>query len=431
MDEDLNDDVHKRSRTSDQIDQNAIEASQVVVDLTSRPSAGADEFGTRVPAGTAPQSWSPVFNGRDGPRILNREEKNEALSILRQAIMLVPTGHAESIQPSTLIDYKNKMTLLMNRLDSQEELTNIEGWRWVLSAYIEAPESFKAYRAATCWHLRTAIRRLLTALCDLQRDSGLTPFFLNRCRYLQTICDEYREVKAWTKEDLNGGQAVEGRPTKSKLKDLKKISGKYPDWASRMQNALQYSMYSDAIRVLELIGCRSIELLEGVEISLEDPGWFSLKVLHGGKVTETSGQPWRKISLPVSKLPIHWLQALRKSGTFVVSIDDRDEFRNALQKASRAALPELPYATVYVYRHAFATRMRYAGFSAEEIGASMGHSAAETQSCYGIRFRGKLRDRRDLSTVARVSVPRPVRPLNKSFLDSVVAKKSKGKLSKP
>lgn len=431
MDEKLNGDAHKRSRSSDQSDQNAIEASQVVDDLKSRQSGGADEFGARVPASTAMRSLSPAFNGRIGPLSLTRAEEIEALWILKQAKSLVPIGHAKTLQSSSLIDYEKKMIYLLEQLDRREDLTNIEGWRWVLSFYVERPQTFKAYKAATCWHLRTVIRRLFSALRELRSETGLTPFLLTRCRYLQSLCDEYMQVKALTKEDLNGGQSVRLRPTESKLNHLKRISAKYPDWVERMQNAMRYSMYSDAIQVIELMGCRPIELVEGIEISLGDPGWFSLKVLHGGKVTEKSGQPWREISLPAAKLPINWAQALRTSGTFVVRINDRDEFRNALQQASRAALPNVPYATAYVYRHAFATRMRNVGFSAQEIGAFMGHSAAETQSRYGIRSRGKLRDRRDLSTVARVKVPREVRPLKKSFIDTVVAKKSKTKLSSP
>jgi hypothetical protein len=61
--------------------------------------------------------------------------------------------------------------------------------------------------------------------------------------------------------------------------------------------------------------------------------------------------------------------------------------RSAVRAIGRALWPKGPTLTPYHFRHAFAEDLREAGWTADEIGAALGHRVGETSAAYGRRRR--------------------------------------------
>ncbi|MCB8748933.1 hypothetical protein LHU53_18745 [Rhodoferax sp. U2-2l] len=323
---------------------------------------------------------------------------------------------------SSIKDYKKKIIWLRAFIEDYPELDEHVRWQQALNGYSNSAQSFKAYKSALCWHLRGELRIRLDRLKALEPGDTGPVEFMQHVSVLTERLKTYHAVHEYQRtpvEPLDGfSMPVRG----SKRGELKRISKSVKNWSGRMLMAVRRTKYLDAVRVMARIGCRPKELVTGVQIAMGTTGWYNMTVL-GAKVTEIAGQPWRRISQPIKTLPRAWYQRLLKEGTFVVSVETVDGLRNQLQRASAKALPGLPFATAYVFRHSAATRLRDEGFSAEEIGALLGHSAAETQALYGIRAGGKRRKKPDKGVALRVEVPRTVRPLDRSGLKMINAKK--------
>ena len=189
-----------------------------------------------------------------------------------------------------------------------------------------------------------------------------------------------------------------------------------------MRQGAAGTKYVDAQRVLALVGCRPEELEQGVTVTQSGLRTVTFEV-QGAKVTQSAGQPWRRISLPIALLAEDWIFRLRAQGSFVVKIASKDGLRKSLQRISHRMLKGVPYATAYVFRHAFATMLRDSGHTVDEIAAFMGHSVAETQRLYGFRKGGGRKVKPAQASGYSVEVPREVRPLKTNGLTSVLAKK--------
>ena len=104
----------------------------------------------------------------------------------------------------------------------------------------------------------------------------------------------------------------------------------------------------------------------------------------------------------------------------MIAVWSADGLRDFLQRESEKQMPEVPHATAYVFRHAFATRLRDQGFEAEDLGAFLGHSASESQRLYGFKVGAGKRGKKNRAQASiRVEVPREVRPLDRSGLAQV------------
>lgn len=360
-------------------------------------------------------------------RLANLAEQRRAYQAVSEARTVAIEFKKRPVAASTESGYTNKANHMLKGSIGVVEISNPELWKQALESYAGKSNSFRANRAAACWLLRQRICELLTKQDRHQKIHGQNVEWLLQCEQIQRLFNALQVIRGWSQEDVCAAMGNKRTPKKSKSKDLVKIAKKYPDWQSRMREELLGSKFADALLVLERMGCRPSELVAGVEISLSQPGWFSLKVRSGSKVTKDAGQEWRMIHLPIASMPEIWRSNLANHSSYLVQIASADELRNKLQRASKKALPGAPYATAYVYRHAFATRLRDSGFKAEDIAAAMGHSVAHTQAKYGIRGGGKRKPKVDLTTIARFEVPRKVKPLDRSGLDFILAKKKASK----
>lgn len=308
--------------------------------------------------------------------------KEQAFEIVKSIRALVSDQDSQSDQ--TQAAYLKIADRIERTTGERFDEPSALGWQEVLNSVAPQQRTFRLYRAAICWQLRRRIRRALADQDQVQRSGHLGESWLHKVAVLKELGDDYRSVKDHkraTAEYMEGMRPVENE---SKRLDLPIISKKYPDWKIRMLEGGLGGDYADVIRAMDLVGPRPAEFLTGVVVDLDASGEASVTI-SGAKVDDVRGQPWRKIFFPLRDLPVEWMDRLKVSGRFVISINSVDALRSALHRISARMLPTVPFATAYVFRHAVATRLRRQGFSAEEIGAFMGHTAAETQRAYGFR----------------------------------------------
>lgn len=354
-------------------------------------------------------------------------ERCVAYKHVSEARALVSNFKKRPISKSSEDDYTKKTDHMLEALSEVIEIYNIDFWKRALGAHVNNSSTFRGNRSAVRWKLRECIAVLLAEQDMHQRVHGTTSEWQFLCEQLQRCVNAHQVIGQWSQEDFCAVRGAQRKPKKSKKEDLIKITKVYVDWQARMRQELLGTKFNDALLVMERIGCRPSELVGGVEISLSQPGWFSLKVRRGSKVTKDAGQKWRVIHLPIALMPECWRAATANHGTYLVQIENVDQLRNKMQDASKKALPGVPYVTANVYRHALPTLLRVSGFEPADIAAAMGHSVAHTQAGYGIRGGGKRKPKVDLTTIARFEVPRKVKPRDRSGLEFVLAKKKASK----
>lgn len=120
----------------------------------------------------------------------------------------------------------------------------------------------------------------------------------------------------------------ERRPRHSKRKDMR---GLPEDWRERIISRLP--SYRHAALVEAVTGCRPAELVAGVKLSIE--GGSLVAVIEGAKVTEKSGQPWRRLSWPVdSDSPlVRMLVDEVRNGLEISRIGDAKTYSGAVRAA--------------------------------------------------------------------------------------------------
>ena len=147
-------------------------------------------------------------------------------------------------------------------------------------------------------------------------------------------------------------------------------------------------------------------------------------------MTDEAGQAWRSIPFDLSKMRDACGVALEMEDEYVIRVKSKEGLRNYLQRLSKKTLPGVPAVTGYVFRHALTGELRDDGASAEEIAAVLGHRVSGTQKAYGPRGRGSRGKRSPAGTaldVKAVAVAKPIRPLDRSGLSTVVGRKRQRK----
>ena len=353
-------------------------------------------------------------------------QQQKAFALIKAVRKLVPNDETQSKQ--THADYTVIAKRLEKTLGHQFDQPGTTGCRELLDSYAGSPRTFRLYKAAVCWFMRQRLRQALAEQDRLQRSGQYDDAWVDKVMVLGQLAVAYRGIKKHQRnqEAVAGSMEFMGE---SKRLDLPIIKKKFKDWNKRVLAGSLGGSYVDVIHAMDLFGPRPVELKKGVVVALEPAGEASITI-QGAKVDQIRGQPWRKIFFPLVDLPPEWQHRLQEAGSFVVSITSTDGLRSALHRISERVLPNVPAATAYIFRHAVATRLRRQGFSSEEIGAFLGHSAAITQTAYGFkssRIKGgqKLR----ATSSIRISVPRPVRPQDlsglKPFVDAKATAKSR------
>lgn len=247
---------------------------------------------------------------------------------------------------------------------------------------------------------KAAYRVMLEAAADLKmypRDAQ--PGIPNSKHVALGLSDE-KQKSAFKKDSAKG---VTDRET-SKLKAANGIQ-KIDDWRSKIFDRLVHvkSPWLTLAAVGALTGARPEEL-DGVTIERTKDGGLVF-VIKGAKVSDTKGQPWRRITVKDSGKEFAHLWALAEK-TFTVTVppvrDYPDAYSVALARAGAFVFPKrAPRMSAYVYRHALASDLKADGFAAEQISATLGHSVTKTASYYGRAIGGKTGVRQLVAEVPR------------------------------
>lgn len=172
----------------------------------------------------------------------------------------------------------------------------------------------------------------------------------------------------------------------SKLKDMKKIAKKYPDWRSLIWTRLveMNSHWLTYVAIAALTGARPEEL--GNVTYTKKDGKLFVRVI-GAKVSDTKGQPWRTFTIE-NDGSLEYTYLFNQSDDTVKTTEPltrkhADAFSAALSRAGATTMPDAPRMSGYVYRHAFASDMKRAGLPRQVIAAALGHAVTKTQDAYG------------------------------------------------
>jgi len=321
-------------------------------------------------------------------------------------------------KPTTQANYTAKCAILVAEMmklkgNAQRRLTE------VLRQYAPKANSFFAMRAAAAWRHREEIRRLLR-----EREALLlAEQAVARSRVLdriKTALSKLHMVRNMKRAELLASGGGKSKRAQSKRLDLHRL----PEiWREQIIDCSNGRAYEEIFWVLAATGCRPEELLHGVTLNL---GHDHVHVrIAGAKVSNSSGQIWRKFKVSLDWLPVAMYERLEGRIDYVVRIASTGALRSALARAARRV--SLPRLCPYHFRHAAAEDMRESGWTADEIGGALGHCVGETSSYYGRRRRPGKGGATAKSQITKGSVVTaiPVRPLP-AFDPAKIPKKRPG-----
>jgi hypothetical protein len=207
--------------------------------------------------------------------------------------------------------------------------------------------------------------------------------------------------------------------SKSKKNTLRLLKS---DWREKFLIANESSpKYRSVGLLMRHCGFRPAELETGVHVELQ--GEHMLVSIHGAKVRETAGQPWRKFVLQTKLLPPWFVEEVAQVGSRTYQAD-KDNMRTHLNRLSEKLYPrqkskEPIILSAYVFRHALVTDMRSEGWETADIAAAIGESCSETTKHYGDRWPKGSGQLQPIAILPKsIETARPVAPPDTSWLKS-------------
>lgn len=188
---------------------------------------------------------------------------------------------------------------------------------------------------------------------------------------------------------INNGFFGTHEERKSKRTSLK---GLPQNWMERLCNYNANSKYRTALLIMCLTGCRPAELVQGVDISLSEDIENKKFVIEfeiiGAKLSDTKGQPIRKISYvydPSNKLLSALIDATSliesKSATFY--IESAINFTTEIKRIGAVLWPtHTESITSYSIRHQIASNFKK-HLSSDDVSKALGHASPKTKKTYG------------------------------------------------
>ena len=347
------------------------------------------------------------FVDKDQP--LTEENREEAFAIIRSVRAALEEINADRLRrkdtkagATTLADYQKRLNYLLPLFEHCVSLGSQMPWTDTFDMLNVSRSTFSKYRSAIKWHSTETVQALLSDQDRLQRGQGQNRHWYRAVQKLRDALHEFREVLSLSYDEERGQESWPAKrlttehPGKSKKLALKKL----PDgWRERFDTLIEQSpTYRYAGVLLRFCGLRPAELERGVDVSWTAQGVQVL--IHGAKVRATAGQPWRSFTFESALLPAWFVEELQKSQvvqskpTMHIQVNS-DNLRAHLRRMSGAVFnPDnrkngcRETLSSYLFRHAFATQMREAGWDSTDIAAAMGHRNAKSTSVYGPRVRG-------------------------------------------
>ena len=352
-------------------------ASDVTPHFATR-SAGAAAIAAGMRPVTAKQSpdssaWTHGVVQSHAAGVPNASEREHAdvEAAAAKAAAIAVIGRARTVlngrkpvSATTAQDYQKKVAVLSR---AALKLPGGSGNRLVAALATHAPKSssYYAYRAAVTWFLGHRAAEILQQQDRLQKEIGQGVEWLAKVSLLQKAMDGVELVQGARRSEALERTGAATKQKHSKRDDLARIEKAEPGWKQKIVEASAPTRYGEATQVIARFGCRPEELVRGVRLELV--GEHLVATIVGAKVTETAGQPWRRISIRAGSVSVALLDKVRTGGPISVQIDTTGGFRAHLQRLSKRLLPELPGVTAYVFRHSFVGELRESDWDAEEI----------------------------------------------------------------
>jgi integrase len=299
------------------------------------------------------------------------------------------------------------------------DVTRPDPWEAVdIERAAKTKNTFYAYRAAVRW---SALERATVALRVFKNTKDQSAKKAAYASMLSAAADLARypadaqpglpsptHVALGLADKKQGGEfkkAKAGPGPNDKLKDANTIQ-KIDGWRALVFGRLLAvnSPWIDHAAVAALTGCRPAEV---ASVRIEQANGVLVITIPGAKVSDTSGQPYRKFSIKTDAGPeFAYLVERVKNGPVLLSSDSTaSAFSEALKRAGRQSLGDkAPPMTGYVYRHALACDMKADGADRDAIASALGHAVTKTQSHYG-RATGGTKGKR----VFQVEAARPIK----------------------
>lgn len=341
-----------------------------------------------------------------------------AFDVISRARRALRAG--SDVSAKTAVDYGKKVKLVLDQFAAAKRQGGQASLELILARYAPRARSFRAMRSALVWHFKQQAKKLLEEQDVYQRMKLRDDAWLTVVGKLDQMLKLTGVLEGFNAGDLLTLTGQQKKAGLSKRNTLVKLPA---DWKQRMiERAARSPTYYLPTLLIAATGCRPEELSDGLDLSV-DGGQVVVR-WNGAKVSKNSGQPWRQFKLKADVLPEKVLQQVETVGVLKVLIASTDAFRAHLTRHSKELFPNKPLVTGYSFRHSLAEDLREAGWEAEEIAAVLGQSVAETQAMYGRRKRTGSRAPQAV-TIERTSVEtaRPVRPLDRSGLEMVLAEK--------
>ncbi|MBK4739201.1 site-specific integrase [Noviherbaspirillum pedocola] len=238
-------------------------------------------------------------------------------------------------------------------------------------------------RAALMFGIRRGIEAALSTQDKMQRELKSENVPENDIRW-----QEWRDIVAkvsssmqWIERLQNepGPPVGERKPRHSKRKDLR---GLPDDWRERI--VARMPKYRLAVLAQAVTGCRPEELVSGVQLEIR--GGQLVATIDGVKVSEKSGQEWRRLSWPIDSASplIRDLVREVEAGASLAQIRDAKAYSGAMRAAGARAWPRRKATvTPYCLRHAAASDFKASGMDSASISEALGHSSEVTKKYYG------------------------------------------------
>lgn len=347
------------------------------------------------------------FVDKDQP--LTEATREEAFAIIRSARAALEEINADRLRrkdtkagANTLAEYQKRLDYLLPKFAHCVSTNSRMPWTDTFDMLNVSRRTFSQYRSAIKWNSTQTLRKLLKEQDQLQRSQGLNNDWYRTVQKLQDALQEFEEVLSLSYDERRGQEnwppqrLTTVHPPKSKKYALKKL----PDgWRERFDTLIEQSpTYRYAGVLLRFCGLRPAELKRGVDVTWTAQGVQVL--IHGAKVRETAGQPWRSFTFESALLPVWFVEELQKNQvaqnktSMHIQVNDGN-LRAHLRRMSGAVFnPDnrkngcKEKLSAYLFRHAFATQMREAGWDSLDIAAAMGEWSAATTSLYGSLVRG-------------------------------------------
>lgn len=303
---------------------------------------------------------------------------------IKGARAMLQACQANAPSERTVTGYVAKTALIMRRAGPDADIEALINQ----AKKTQSASTWFSRRAALMHSFRLGIGQLLAEQDTMQRAvkaaeaAGSSPSLE---RWQKAVRKMGRMVE-WHKrlQDEPGPPVEQRRPRHSKRRDLRGLS---EDWREKLVTRMPN--YRLAALTNAVTGCRSDELLSGVQLEIR--GGHLVATIIGSKVTEKTGQPWRRLywSTDSASPLIRALIAEVQAGASVALIKDAKAYSGAMRAAGGREWPKRKTTvTPYCMRHALAADMKASGMNAAEISAGLGHCSNVTKQYYGTASQG-------------------------------------------